>query len=95
MQNKTEFIANVANKANVSKKVAAEVVNAVIDSVTEELANGGSVQITGFGSFVAKDRPERQCKNPRTGETVTVPATKVPAFKAGNQLKTAVKEGAK
>ena len=91
MQTKTEIIAATAQKANVSKKVAADIVNAFLDAVTEELAAGGSVQLTGFGTFLAKDRAERQGKNLHTGETITIPAAKVPAFKAGNQLKTAVK----
>ncbi len=91
MQNKTEIIAATAQKANVSKKVAADIVNAFLDAVTEELAAGGSVQMTGFGTFLVKDRAERTGKNPRTGEQITIPATKAPAFKAGNQLKAAIK----
>ena len=91
MKNKNQIIANVAEKANVSKKVATDVVNAFLSSVTEELASGESVQMIGFGSFVVKEKAARQYRNLRTGEMIDAPATKVPAFKAGAQLKAAVK----
>ena len=90
---KTEIIAKVAEKAGVSKKVATDVVNAFISSVTDEIANGGSVQIIGFGTFAAKEKPARTCRNLRTGETFVSPAKKVPVFKPGSQLKETVKNG--
>ena len=92
MKKKPEIIASVAEKANVSKKVATDVVNSLLEIITEELEKGEPVQLIGFGTFSTKERPERQGRNIRTGETITVPATRFPAFKAGNQLKNAVKE---
>lgn len=87
---KTDLIAAVAAKAELSKKDAEAAVNAVVDAVTEALANGDSVQLVGFGTFDVRARSEKQCRNPRTGETMTVAATKVPGFKAGKALKDAV-----
>ena len=89
--NKTELVAAVAEKANLSKKDADAAVAAVIASVTESLVKGEKVQLIGFGTFETRDRAEKQARNPRTGETMTVPATRVPAFKAGAALKAAVK----
>ena len=89
--NKTELVAAVAEKANLSKKDADAAVAAVIASVTETLVKGEKVQLIGFGTFETRDRAEKQARNPRTGETMTVPATRVPAFKAGAALKAAVK----
>ena len=87
---KTELVAAVASKANLSKKDAEAAVNAVVAAVSEALANGESVQLVGFGTFEARERSEKVCRNPRTGESMTVAATKVPAFKAGAALKNAV-----
>ena len=88
--NKTELIAAVAAKAGFSKKDAEKALTAVLDTVVETLAAGEKVQLVGFGTFEAKERGERAAKNPRTGETVTVPATRVPSFKAGQALKAKV-----
>ena len=88
---KPELIAAVAEKADIEKKTAEKVVNAAIEAVKEALAKGDAVQLIGFGSFEVRNRPERQSRNPQTGETITVPATKAPAFKAGKALKDAVK----
>ena len=85
--NKTELVAAVAAKTAMSKKDAEKALAAVLDTVAEKLAEGEKVQLVGFGTFEAKERGERTAKNPRTGETVTVPATRVPAFKAGQALK--------
>ena len=87
---KNELIAAVAEKAAMSKKDAEKAITAVIDTLTEALAAGEKVQLMGFGSFETRERAERKAKNPRTGEEVTVPATRVPAFKAGNALKAKV-----
>lgn len=87
---KTELVAAVASKANLTKKDAEAAVNAVVASVSEALANGESVQLVGFGTFEVRERSEKVCRNPRTGESMTVAATKVPAFKAGAALKNAV-----
>lgn len=88
--NKTELIAAVAEKANLSKKDADAAVSAVLDAVTDELVKGGKVQLIGFGSFEVRERAAKQGRNPKTGEAMQIPATKVPAFKAGNALKNAV-----
>lgn len=89
--NKTELVAAVAAKAGISKKDADAAVAAVFASVTDALANGDKVQLIGFGTFEVRERSAKTARNPRTGETMTVPATKVPAFKAGAALKAAVK----
>ena len=88
--NKTELIAAVAEKAGLSKKDADAAVSAVFDSVTAELAKGEKVQLIGFGTFEVRERAAKTGRNPRTGETMTIPASKVPAFKAGAALKNAV-----
>ena len=88
--NKTELIAAVAEKANLSKKDAEAAVSAVLDAVTDELVKGGKVQLIGFGSFEVRERAAKQGRNPKTGEAMQIPPTKVPAFKAGNALKNAV-----
>lgn len=88
--NKSELVAEVATKAEISKKDATAAVEAVLDAVTAALVNGDKVQLVGFGTFEVKDRAERQGLNPRTKEAITIPASKVPAFKAGKALKDAV-----
>lgn len=89
--NKTELVAAVATKTDLSKKDAEAAVKAVIDSVTEALADGEKVALVGFGTFDVKERAARTGKNPRTGEAIEIPAAKVPSFKAGSALKDAVK----
>lgn len=89
--NKTEFINAVAAKEGIEKKCAEKAVNAVFATLTEELAKGEKLQFVGFGTFEVRERSEKTARNPRTGETMTVPATKVPAFKPGAALKNAVK----
>lgn len=88
--NKTELIAAVAEKAGLSKKAADEAVAAVLDTITAELVKGEKVQLIGFGTFEVRARAEKQGHNPKTGESMTIAATKVPAFKAGKALKDAV-----
>lgn len=88
--NKTELVAKVAEKADLTQAKAAIAVNAVLETVTDSLAAGNSVAIVGFGSFVVKDRAERTARNPSNGAPITVPAAKVPGFKAGIALKDAV-----
>lgn len=88
--NKTELIAAVAEKAEVSKKDAEAVVKAALETVTATLAAGEKVQLIGFGTFETRERAARSVKNPRTGEAVKIKASKVPAFKAGAALKQAV-----
>ena len=89
--NMTELIAAVAEKAGLSKKDADAAVTAVFDAVTAELVKGEKVQLIGFGTFETRERAAKQGRNPRTGETMTIAASKVPAFKAGKALKDAVK----
>ena len=84
--NKTELIAAVAEKAEISKKDAEKAVKAFTDAVAEELAKGGKVQLVGFGNFEVSERPAREGRNPRTGET-TIAASKTPKFKPGKALK--------
>ncbi len=88
--NKTELIAAVAAKSELSKKNAEKAVAALLDTVAEALAAGEKVQLVGFGTFETREREARTAKNPRTLETVEVPATRVPAFKAGQALKAKV-----
>ena len=85
--NKTELIAAVAEKAEISKKDAEKAVKAFTDVVSEELVNGGKIQLVGFGTFEESERPAREGRNPRTGETMTIAATKTPKFKVGKALK--------
>ena len=88
--NKTELVAAVAAKTEMSKKNAEKAVAAMLETVAETLAAGEKVQLVGFGTFEAREREARTAKNPRTGETVEVAASRVPAFKAGQALKTKV-----
>lgn len=88
--NKTELIAAVAAKTGLTKKDAEKVVNATIDSITESLVKGDKVNVSGFGIFEVKTRGERVGRNPRTKETITIPAAKLPAFKASKTLKDAI-----
>ena len=90
--NKTELIAAVAEKANLSKKDAEAAVSAVLDAVTDELVKGGKVQLIGFGSFEVKERAARVGRNPKTKEEIKIPASKYPVFKAGKALKDRVAE---
>ncbi len=89
--NKNELVASVAEKAEISKKDAEAAVKAVTEAITEALAEGDKVALVGFGTFSVKERAARTGINPRTKETVEIPAAKVPAFKAGAALKDAVK----
>ena len=90
--NKTELIAAVAEKTDLSKKDADAGVSAVLGAITDALKAGDKIQLVGFGTFEVRNRAAKQGRNPRTGETMTVPASKVPAFKAGKALKDAVAE---
>ena len=90
--NKTELIAAVAEKAELSKKDAEKAVKALTDTVAEALKAGDKVQLVGFGTFEVRERAAREGINPRTKEKIEIAATKVPAFKAGRALKDAVSE---
>jgi len=88
--NKAELIDAVASSANLSKTDAADAVDAVFESISGALSNGDSVSLIGFGTFSVSDRAARTGRNPRTGETINIAATRVPKFKAGKGLKDAV-----
>lgn len=90
--NKAELVAAVAEKAEVSKKDAEKAVNAVLASIEEALARDEKVQLVGFGTFEVKNRAERVGRNPQTKEEIVIPASRVPAFKAGKALKEAVQK---
>lgn len=88
--NKSELVDAVAESADLSKASAARAVDAVVDAITETLKNGDTVALLGFGTFLVRDRAARDGRNPRTGETIKIKASKVPAFKAGKALKDAL-----
>ena len=88
--NKTELIAAVAEKAELSKKDAEAAITAMVDAITEALSQEEKGQLVGFGSFEVKKRAARTGLNPRTKETIEIPASAVPTFKAGKALKDAV-----
>ena len=88
--NKTEIIAAVAEKAQMTKKDAERVINATFETITAGLAKGDKVAVSGFGNFEVKAREARVGRNPRTKETIQIPASKQPAFKAAKALKDAV-----
>jgi DNA-binding protein HU-beta len=85
--NKTELISRVAERTKTTKKDAARFVDAVLDAISDALRDGDRVQIIGFGNFEVRARSARKGRNPRTGEEIDIPASKVPAFKPGKQLK--------
>lgn len=88
--NKTQLIGIVAEKAGISKKDAENAVTAMIDTIVENVAEGNEIRIVGFGTFERHDRGERTGCNPQTKEKITIPASKVPVFKAGKAFKDAV-----
>jgi len=89
--NKSELVSKVADSAQVSKKDAEKVVNAVFENISDALEQEDKVQIIGFGTFEVRNRKEREGRNPSTGEMIKIPATKVPVFKPGKALKERVK----
>ncbi len=90
--NKTELVAAIAEKTELSKKDAEKALKAFTDVVAEELAKGEKIQLVGFGTFEVVERPEREGLNPRTKEPMTIAASKAPKFKAGKALKELVNE---
>ena len=85
--NKVTLVAKIAEKSGLSKKQAELALGAFIDSVTEALKEGDKVQLMGFGTFEVKERAARTGRNPATGETIEIPAGKIPSFKAGKGLR--------
>ena len=91
MANKADLVEKVAEKTNLTKKDVTATVEALFETIQETLADGERVQVIGFGTFEVRDRAARKGRNPQTGEEIEIAATKVPGFKAGKQLKEAVK----
>ena len=87
---KSDLVEKVASRININKKEAETIINALIESIRDSLATGDKVDIRGFGSFRIRERNARTGRNPKSGETVMVPAKKVPFFKAGLELKSLV-----
>ena len=85
--NKVTLVAKIAEKSGLAKKQAEQALGAFIDSVTEALKEGDKVQLMGFGTFEVKERAARTGRNPSTGETIEIPASKTPTFKAGKGLR--------
>lgn len=88
--NKGELIDQIAEQTELSKKHITMVLDGAVDAITEAVAAGDKVTLVGFGSFERRDRKEREGRNPKTGDTMVIPATKVPAFSAGKVFKTKV-----
>ncbi|GAB1786523.1 DNA-binding protein [Priestia megaterium] len=88
---KAELIEAVASKSELQKQDAKKAVDALFEAISTTLAKGEKVQLVGFGTFEVRERAERTGRNPQTGEEMTIPATKVPGFKVGKELKEAVK----
>ena len=88
--NRVELIAAMAEKAELSKKDAEKALKAFTEVVAEELAKGEKIQLVGFGKFEVSERAAREGRNPRSGETMTIAASKAPKFKAGKALKDAI-----
>jgi len=91
--NKGELVEVIAEKADVTKKEADAVLTAIVDSIVEAVSAGEKVTLVGFGSFEPRDRQAREGRNPKTGETMQIAATRVPAFSAGKQFKDKVAPG--
>ena len=88
--NKAELIDAVAEGADISKAAATRAVDTMLDSITKTLQAGDQVTLVGFGTFSVRDRAARTGRNPRTGESINIPASKMPGFKAGKAFKDAV-----
>jgi DNA-binding protein HU-beta len=89
--NKNDLVTNISEKSGLTKKDVETVVNSVLGEITEALTKGDKVQFVGFGTFETRERAGRSGRNPQTGEAIEIAAATVPAFKAGNKLKEAVK----
>ena len=91
MANKQDLIAKVSERTSLTKKDSAAAVDAVFGAISDFLAAGEKIQLIGFGNFEVRERAARTGRNPQTGKEITIAASKVPAFKAGQALKDAVK----
>lgn len=88
--NKSELVATLAEKTGLTKKSAETSLNALVEIITDELKNGGKIQLVGFGTFETRKRAARKGRNPQTGEEMKISASTVPVFKAGKALKDSV-----
>ncbi len=88
--NKTELIDAVSEKSGLTKADSERAYQAIVETVKEQMAGGETITLIGFGTFLTRERKERSGRNPRTGDEITIPASKIPAFKAGKALKDAV-----
>jgi DNA-binding protein HU-beta len=88
--NKNDLVSVVSDKSGLSKADAAKAVDAVIDAITASLRGGAEVRLVGFGTFLVSSRAASTGRNPRTGEAISIPAAKLPKFKAGKALKDAL-----
>ena len=88
--NRVELVAAIAEQTELSKKDAEKALKAITDVITEELKKGGKIQLVGFGTFEVSQRAPREGRNPQTGKTMTIAASKAPKFKAGKALKDAL-----
>ncbi len=88
--NKSELVGKIAEQTGMTKKDTEKVVNAFVNVVQDTLSGGDTVAILGFGTFLARERPAREGRNPRTGETIQIPASRVPVFRPGRGFKTSV-----
>ena len=91
--NKSELIEAMAQEADISKAAAAKALDGMVNAITEALKKGDTVTLVGFGSFYVGERAERQGRNPKTGEPLTIAAAKTPKFRAGKSLKDALSFG--
>ena len=89
--NKMELVHNIAQRSGLTKKDVEAVLNNFVDEVTGALSSGDKVQLVGFGTFETRKRAGRTGRNPQTGQEILIPESVIPAFKAGNKLKEAVK----
>jgi len=90
--NKAELVRITADRTGVSQKDADKILSAAIDTIIDELAGGGKVQLVGFGAFEVKERSARMGRNPKTNETMEIPAYQTPTFKPGKRLKEAIEK---
>jgi DNA-binding protein HU-beta len=88
---KAEIIEELAKRSDLTKRAAGDSLNALLDIITESLANGDKVTLTGFGTFLVRQRAARMGRNPQTGEPLHIPGQTTPAFRAGSALKESVR----
>jgi DNA-binding protein HU-beta len=88
--NKAELIEAMAEAADISKAAAGRALDGMVEAITDAMKKGDTLSLVGFGTFSVKERAAREGRNPQTGETITIKASKIPSFKAGKALKDAV-----